>query len=105
MPVAPAIISERIGTIGQLCRAHRVARLELFGSAASNRFDPTESDLDFLVEFLPLSPADRANAYFGLLADLQDLFSREIDLVESAAVTNPYSKQSVDAHRTLIYAA
>jgi predicted nucleotidyltransferase len=105
MLVAPAIVSEQIDAIGRLCRAHHVAQLELFGSAASDRFDPAASDLDFLVEFLPLSPSQRANAYFGLLADLQDLFNREIDLVESAAVTNPYFKQTVDAHRTLIYAA
>ena len=81
------------------------ARLELFGSAATERFDVAHSDVDFLVEFSPLRPADRANAYFGLLADLQDLFQRDIDLVESEAVTNPYFKRFVDAQRTVVYAA
>jgi predicted nucleotidyltransferase len=105
MSTAPAIIGEQIDTIARLCRHHRVSRLELFGSAASGRFSPADSDLDFLVEFLPLAPAERADAYFGLLADLQDLFGRDVDLVEAAAVTNPYFKQRVDAHRTLLYAA
>jgi hypothetical protein len=48
---------------------HHVGRLELFGSATSSDFDPTESDLDFLVEFAPLSPSQKADAYFGLLHD------------------------------------
>jgi predicted nucleotidyltransferase len=105
MSAAPTVVSEQIDAIVRLCRDHHVARLELFGSAASGRFNLSDSDLDFLVEFLPLSPADRANAYFGLLAELQDVFGRDIDLVEAAAVTNPYFKQSVDACRTLLYAA
>src|SRR5262249_50352650 len=50
-----------------LCRSHHVSRLELFGSAVSGEFDDASSDLDFLVEFQPLGPGDRADAYFGLL--------------------------------------
>jgi len=99
------IVSEQLDAVRRLCREHRVARLELFGSAAKGGFDFEHSDLDFLIEFIPLSPAERAEAYFGMLAALQDLFQREIDLVESAAVTNPYFKQTVDAVRTVVYAA
>jgi uncharacterized protein len=104
MPSAPTIISQQIEAIGRLCRDHHVARLELFGSAAAGNFD-ANSDLDFLVDFMPLAPAERANSYFGLLAELQDLFGRDVDLVEATAVTNPYFKRSMDAHRTMLYAA
>jgi predicted nucleotidyltransferase len=79
--------------------------LELFGSAANGQFDESHSDLDFLVEFLPMAPASRADAYFGMLAAFQDFFQRDIDLVESAAVTNPYFQQAVEAERTVLYAA
>ena len=98
-------ILEQLDAVKQLCRKYHVARLELFGSAATGEFDTIHSDLDFLIEFMPLSPADRADAYFGMLADLQDLFHRDIDLVEAGAVTNPYFKQTVDADRTVLYAA
>jgi predicted nucleotidyltransferase len=100
-----AIVEERLDAIRRLCGKHHVARLELFGSAATELFDVAHSDVDFLVEFSPLSPAERADAYFGLLADLQDLFQRDVDLVESEAVTNPYFKQHVNAQRTVLYAA
>ncbi len=105
MASATSIIDEQLETVRQLCRKYRVGRLELFGSAARNVVGESPNDLDFLVEFKPLIPADRADAYFGLLADLQDLFRCEIDLVETEAVSNPYFKQAVDADRTVLYAA
>jgi hypothetical protein len=40
----------------RLCRNYRVRRLELFGSAAGDEFDPSTSGLDFLVEFELSSP-------------------------------------------------
>jgi predicted nucleotidyltransferase len=99
------VIDAHLSELRLLCNKHLVARLELFGSAATEQFDVRNSDLDFLVEFSPLSPADRATAYFGLLADLQDLFHRDIDLVELEAVKNPYFKKVVDSQRMVLYAA
>jgi uncharacterized protein len=98
-------IDAKRDSLRQLCLRHHVARLELFGSAAGGAFDPSRSDLDFLVDFKPLVPADRADAYFGLLADLQDLFQCDIDLVEIDAVKNPYFKRTMDTDRVVLYAA
>ena len=89
----------------QLCNRFHVSRLELFGSAATGRFEEGASDLDFLVDFAPMPPPEHAEAYFGLLEALQDLFQRPIDLVETGAIRNPYFKASVDETRVLLYAA
>ena len=89
----------------QLCSRFHVSRLELFGSAATGRFEEGASDLDFLVDFAPMSPGKHARAYFGLLEALQDLFRRPIDLVEIGAIRNPYFQASVDRTRVLLYAA
>jgi predicted nucleotidyltransferase len=89
----------------RLCREFRVRRLELFGSAATGMDRPGESDFDFLVEFEPLRPGEYADAYFGLLAGLEDLFSRPIDLVMASAIKNPYFRQSVNETKVLVYAA
>jgi predicted nucleotidyltransferase len=89
-----------------VCRTFGVRRLELFGSAASaDRFDPEHSDLDFLVEFEPMDPRRHAKSYFGLLTALQDMFARDVDLVEIKAVTNPYFLESINRGRRQIYAA
>ena len=80
-------------------------RIELFGSATRADFNPEHSDLDFLVTFAPLAQDEYADAYFGLLEDLEALFGRHIDLVVEPAIQNPYFRQAVDATKVLLYAA
>ena len=92
-------------TLQQLCARHRVARLELFGSAARDGFDPDSSDLDFLVEFLPLRPGEYADEYFAMLSALESLFHRPVDLVMTRAIRNRYFLQSVNETRVVLYAA
>jgi len=91
--------------IARLCKQHHVQRLDLIGSAASGEFDPARSDLDFLVEFLPLQSGQHADAYFGLMHGLEDLFGRKVDLVMRGAVRNPWFARSIEACRELLYAA
>ncbi len=89
----------------QLCRKHRVKTLELFGSATQGEFDLTKSDLDFLVEYLPLPEGEHAKAFFGLLHDLEDLFHRKVDLVMTRAIRDPYFLRGVNETRKVVYAA
>jgi predicted nucleotidyltransferase len=99
------VLTDKLAAVSRLCRQYHVQRLELFGSATSAAFDPARSDLDFLVEFEPAGPVEHAERYFGLLAALQDLLGRNVDLVEVRAIRNPYFLQAVQSSRTLIYAA
>ena len=101
--VLPAI-SDRADELERLCLAHRVQRLDLFGSAVTGHYDPESSDLDFVVEFQPTNtPGARADAYFGLLEGLEELFGRPIDLVVGSAIRNPYFLESVDESRDFVY--
>lgn len=99
------LIETKRAELAQLCAQYRVRRLELFGSATNERFDPGTSDLDFLVEFQDLSPREHADAFFGLVEDLQQLFGRPVDLVERRAIRNPYFLRAVEQTRMLLYAA
>jgi predicted nucleotidyltransferase len=99
------LVDERRKQIVEVCRRRRVRRLDLFGSAVGGGYDPESSDLDFLVEFLPLQRGEHAEAYFGLMEDLQALFGRSVDLVVERAITNPYFRQAVDETRETVYAA
>ena len=101
-----ALIEKNRAALDRLCEQYRVRRLELFGSALTDdRFDDADSDMDFLVEFLPLEPGQRADAYFGLLEALEALFQRSVDLVVTKAIKNPYFLQAIDRERELLYAA
>lgn len=98
-------VAGKFEEIRAACLAHGVARLSLFGSAAGEAFDPSSSDLDFLVEFLPCSPAEHYERYFGLREALVHLFDREIDLVEPGAMRNPYFIRRVTESAVSLYAA
>lgn len=98
-------VAENMQEIADICRSHRVKTLELFGSATGERFDPATSDLDFVVEFEDMSPAEHADAYLDLARDLEALFSRPVDLVEMAPIKNPYFRKAVEESRVPVYAA
>ena len=98
-------IEEHRSELAELCRRHHVLRLSLFGSATRDDFDPQRSDYDFLVDFEVLAPGQYADAYFGLLESLAQLFGRPVDLVVTSAIRNPYFKQSIEQTRALLYAA
>ena len=98
-------IEQKLAEIEALCRSHHVLRLDLFGSAATGRDRSGESDLDFLVEFGPVPPGSYADAYFGLLESLEQLFGRPVDLVVASAIKNPYFRQSVERTKASVYAA
>ncbi len=98
------VVAEKKADIQKLCERFGVERLELFGSATSDHFDPSRSDVDFLVRFQPQRTYGWSD-YFGLQFALEDLFSRRIDLVDEPAVKNPYFWKSIESNREVIYAA
>jgi uncharacterized protein len=99
------LIDRKHDEIEGVCRRYRVRKLELFGSAVTDRFDPETSDLDFLVEFDVVPPSQHARCYFGLLFALMDLLGRDVDLVETAAIRNPYFLRAIAKERVVLYAA
>lgn len=104
-PAAGTIVDRHKPDVADLCREHQVRRLEVFGSAADGSFRPESSDIDFLVEFLPLGPGECYECYFGLLESLQKLFERRVDLVDVECLKNPYFIKGVNHSRKMVYDA
>ena len=98
------VLDLHLAEISDLCRRYGVARLEVFGSAATDAFDPARSDIDFLIEFDD-DPNDLFKRYFGLKAALESRLGRGVDLVMPGAMRNPHFIESVNRSRRLIYAA
>jgi len=99
------LLDSRATEVAVLCRRLHVRELDAFGSAVTGNFDPGSSDLDFLVDFEPLPPAEYAEAYFSLKEGLESIFGRPVDLISSSSVVNPYFRESVEASRRRMYAA
>jgi predicted nucleotidyltransferase len=96
------MIQAKSAEVAKLCRPYQVQRLDVFGSATQDRFDPQSSDLGFLVEFEPMPPTAFADACFGLLEGLETLFVRPVELVTADSVLNPYFQASITASRESI---
>ena len=101
----PQLIQNRREDIQALCERFGVIRLELFGSAATEHFDPQTSDLDFLVDFGNQDLGPWLKQYFEFRDALAELFNRPVDLVMNKKFDNPYFQQDLDATRTPLYAA
>ena len=98
------IIENHLAVVHQLCRQFGVQRLDVFGSAAGDTFDPQRSDIDFVVDFGPGQQPDLFNRYFGLNEALAALFGRKVDLVMAGGMVNPYFIDSVNRTRKPVYA-
>ena len=97
---------QQLETIRSLCREYHVAKLELFGSATREDFDPERSDIDVLVEFAPGTDLGPWMAHFWELQDrLEVVLSRKVDLVMPKALRNPYLIRSINQERHVLYAA
>ena len=89
-----------------ICATRQVKRLILFGSALTDRFKPESSDLDLLVEFLPMAAMDHAHHYFTLMEELQAAYGLPVDLVAPGGVIrNPYFREAVEEKQLILYAA
>lgn len=99
-------VADNLSAIQALCQEFGVARLDLFGSAATGEFDPARSDIDFLVEYAPetdLGPW--LKRFFELRERLSSLLGYPVDLVEAGAPRNPFIVRSIDESRQMVYAA
>lgn len=101
--MAVALVKLPQEMIADFCRRWKVRELSLFGSVLGDDFGP-HSDVDVLVTF-----ADDAEWDLWDLLDardkLQELFGREVDLVEERSLVNPYRRASILRGRKVIYAA
>jgi predicted nucleotidyltransferase len=95
-------IEKNIDKISDLCSKHKVKKLFAFGSVLSDRFQK-ESDIDLVVDFQEIELYDYADNYFDLKYSLENIFNREVDLLEDKAISNPYLRQSIDSTKQLIY--
>ena len=99
------LIQQNRTAIADLCRKFKVQRLDVFGLATSDRFDPERSDVDFLYTLQPVPPGEYADIFFGLAHSLESLLGRRVDLVSERSIRNPYFKEAIEESRRPLYEA
>lgn len=93
-----------ISEIRSLCQKNRVKSLYVFGSVLTDRFTD-KSDIDLIVDIDSIDPLEYSDFYFNLKFALEELLKREIDLLESRALKNPYLIDNINQSKTLLYAS
>jgi len=93
-----------IDEIRLLCQKNRVKSLYVFGSILTDQFTD-KSDIDLIVDIDSIDPLEYSDFYFNLKFALEELFKREIDLLESRALKNPYLIDNINQSKTLLYAS
>ena len=100
------LIELNIDKIIALCKKYKVAKLWVFGSILTPRFNE-ESDVDFSVNFdadkINREGLDWADIFFDFMHELEELFGRRIDLVCDDAVKNKVFRKELDSTKQLIY--
>lgn len=100
--IAPALLDHE--AIARACERYGVARLRIFGSALTDRFDPEHSDVDFLVDYSP--GAERTfSALFAMRDELGQIVGRPVDLLDVRTVRNPYFASAAFGSAQDVYAA
>lgn len=97
-----SIIDQNIDKIHKLCEQHNVSQLFVFGSILTDKFNK-HSDIDFLVDFSNVDLQNYADNYFSLKQALEEIFKRQVDLLENKAIKNPYLRQSINSSKILLY--
>lgn len=59
--------------------------------------------MDFIIDFDKKNIKDYFDNYFDLKYTLEELFKRNVDLLEEQTIKNPYLKKNVDETKALIY--
>jgi predicted nucleotidyltransferase len=97
--------SPHAAALAAICRRFHVRRLDLFGSAARDDFDPSRSDIDLLVEYEPAPGPPGLDDFLALRESLSALFQRPVDLTMASALENPYLIAAINAERRPLHGA
>lgn len=85
-----------------ICSTYNVDKMYLFGSALNSNFND-KSDIDFLVKFKSFELSHYFDNYINLKENLENLFGREVDLLEEQTLKNPILIKSINNSKELIY--
>jgi len=91
-----------IDKIISLCKKYKVAKLWVFGSILTPRFND-DSDVDFSVVFHYDQIQDLFLTFFDFIEDLQSLLGRKVDLVDETAIKNDFFRQELNNTKRLVY--
>lgn len=98
------LIELNMDKIIALCKKYKVAKLWVFGSILTPRFND-RSDIDFLVDFddKQIDLLDYADNFFNFIHEIEDVVGRKVDMVVDKSIRNRYFRAEIDETRKLLW--
>jgi hypothetical protein len=89
--------------IRDFCQRWKIAELSVFGSVLREDFRP-DSDVDVLVTFAEDSQWSLYD-WVDMIAELREIFGRDVDLLSSRSLRNPFRRREILRTRETLYAS
>ncbi|HUX49280.1 MAG TPA: nucleotidyltransferase domain-containing protein [Spirochaetia bacterium] len=86
-----------------LAHHYSITEISVFGSSIRSDMKPG-SDIDLLISFSPSAEISLFDL-MDLESELEQLFHRQVDIVEPQALTNPVRRRSILSSKELLYAS
>jgi len=86
-----------------ICQKWNIVELAVFGSVLRSDFNE-KSDVDVLVKFGETSEISLLDIV-EIKSELENLFKREVDVLELQAVKNPFRRKNILSNVEVLYAA
>ena len=98
------LIELNMDKIIALCKKYKVAKLWVFGSILTTRFNDN-SDVDFLVDFdeKQIELLDYADNFFNFIHEIEGVVGRKVDMVVNKSIKNSFFRAEVDETRKLFW--
>jgi hypothetical protein len=88
------------GRISDFCHKWKIIELSLFGSALRDDFRP-DSDVDLAVTFAQEAEWSLYD-WVDMIAELREIFGRDVDLISTRSLRNPFRRHEIlKTHETL----
>ena len=88
--------------IRDFCRKWKIAELSLFGSALREDFR-ADSDVDLVVTFAKEAQWSLYD-WVDMIAELREIFGRDVDLVSTRSLRNPFRRHEILKTLETLYA-
>ena len=96
------LIKQHRSKLISLCKKYKVSELYVFGSILTEFFN-NQSDIDFLVKFGDVDLYNYFDNYMDFKESLENLFERNVDLLEIQTLKNPILRRSIDRNKMKVY--
>jgi uncharacterized protein len=92
----------KIDQIQELCKTNKVKTLFAFGSVTREDFNES-LDIDLVVDIDEKDPFKYTDIYFNLKSKLEDIFQRQVDLLEERAIKNKFFRSELNSTKVKLY--